>query len=62
MGEYRITIDFEANKENAKALNELVGQALDDIYSELFDMDSDASYNLCDTIMGADQRLVKRMK
>lgn len=61
MGEYRISIAFNANRETARKLNEMVGMALDDIYSEYFDGDTDDDYQICDAILSADQRLVKRI-
>lgn len=61
MGEYKIIIAFKANKESAGALNELVGEALDDIYSECFDGDTEDAYQICDAILSVDQRLVKRI-
>lgn len=61
MGEYIITIEFKADKETARKLNELIGMALDDIYSEYFDGATDDAYQICDAILSADQKLVKRI-
>lgn len=61
MGEYRVSITFNANKETARKLNELIGMALDDIYSEYFAGATEDAYQICDAILSADQKLVKRI-
>ena len=62
MGNYRICIEFESDKETARELNNRVVHALDDIFVECSNAPPGIDLKVREAIVNSDQILVKRIK